>query len=61
MTVNDPFVCSDIDLGVSVPVPLYQLQVSFGISQSFVPLLYFSLWEKYGGHPPGFSHGNVLL
>ena len=32
MTVNDSFECSDIDLGVSVPVRLRQLQVSFGLS-----------------------------
>ena len=46
MTVNDPFECSDIYLVTSVPVPLCQLQVSFGINQSFDPLLYFSMWGK---------------
>ena len=61
MTVNDSFECSDIHLVTSVSVPLCQLQVSFGINQSFDPLLYFSMWGKYGGRPPGFSHGNVLL
>ena len=59
ITVNDS--CSDIHLVTSVPVPLCQLQVSFGINQSFDPLLYFSMWGKYGGRPPGFSRGNVLL
>ena len=53
MTVNDSFECSDIHLVSNVPVPLCQL--------SFDPLVYFSMWGKYGGRPPGFSHGNVLL
>ena len=57
MTVNDSFECSDIHLVTSEPVPLCQLQVSFGINQSFDPLLYFSMWGKYGGRLPGFSHG----
>ena len=57
MTVNDSFECSDIHLVTNVPVPLCQLQVSFSINQSFDPLLYFSLWVKCGGRPPGFSHG----
>ena len=61
MTVNDSFECSDIHLVTSVSVPLCQLQVSFSINQSFDPLLYFSLWGKCGGRPPGLSHGNVLL
>ena len=61
MTVNDSFECSDIHLVSNVPVPLRQLQVSFGINQSFDPLLYFSMWGKYGGRPPGFSHENALL
>ena len=57
MTVNDSFECSDIHLVTNVPVPLCQLQVSFSINQSFDPLLYFSLWVKCGGRPPGLSHG----
>ena len=32
MTVNDSFECSDIYLGVNVPVPLRQWQVSFALS-----------------------------
>ena len=47
MTVNGSVECNDILLVINLRVSLRQLKVSFGISQSFVPLLCFIFRGRY--------------